>query len=431
MVKSKHPMDIDVGSTNYTRFCKLRRVILTLACLAFVAATVLCCSYFLSNTIQSHGMAVAPDNQSPTGKILVFGGNGFLGAETVTKLLGAGYQVVVVNRGNWYWDSYFRVKPFVTHVQCDRMKPLDEKCTELVDIVGNSSFDAVIDFSAYIPFSAKQALKLVKNKAKLYIYISTDSVYEVCEKTHNQTTRETDAVRPQSLERRHELESVESYGHNKLLIEEELAAQREVGGIPYISLRLPDVIGPRDTTYRWWIYQMWLKLADHLDKPPSIPEYLVSTPMSLVYVNDVADVIVKLLTPKPEALDQAFNLAFTETPTLLQLLTDLKMALNLTDLPLMTDDSSSSIHMFPSVRNGPIDISKAQDILDWSPTPLNKAILETVDFYEKAVRDPYLNNPRKDVIRSLQTHFTNRPFKVLLGLKKHYGLDFQVPKDEL
>ena len=87
--------------------------------------------------------------------------------------------------------------------------------------------------------------------------------------------------------------------------------------------------------------------------------------------------------------------------------------------------------MFPSVRNGPVDISKAQQMLDFVPTPLHTAVVETVDFYEKAMRNPYFHVPRKEIIRNMQAHFTHRPFKVLLGLKKHYGLDFQMPKDEL
>ena len=60
----------------------------------------------------------------------------------------------------------------------------------------------------------------------------------------------------------------------------------------------------------------------------AIPSYLLSTRMSLVYVTDVAEVIVKLLNPKPEVLDQAFNLAFSETPTLLSLLNDIKVCWN-------------------------------------------------------------------------------------------------------
>ena len=36
---------------------------------------------------------------------------------------------------------------------------------------------------------------------KLYIYISTDSVYDVCDKNHSHPSSETDSVRPQSLDR--------------------------------------------------------------------------------------------------------------------------------------------------------------------------------------------------------------------------------------
>ncbi|KAL8573392.1 hypothetical protein ACOMHN_032407 [Nucella lapillus] len=388
------------------------------------------CSFSLPSI---HSLAaVAPEQTPPrVQNILVLGGNGFMGGVTVEKLLAAGHQVVTVSRGNWYWDSAFLVKPFVTPVTCDRLFSLD-RCPALLDILANGTrFDVVIDFSAYHVFAVQEVLRVLQGNLKLYIYISTDSVYDVCDKKHNHPSAETDAIRPDSEERRKELQSVESYGHRKLEIEEELLRQRGEGGVPYICLRLPDVIGPRDNTYRWWIYQLWMRLADHLEKAPAIPGYLLKTQLSLVYATDVAEVILKLVTPRPEVLDQAFNLAFKETPTLLELLTDLKEVLNITDLPIQTDDSSQAVHLFPSVRNGPIDISKAQDVLGFVPTPLQTAIAETVAFYEKAMMNPYYQIPRKDIIRHMQVHFTNRPFKVMLGLKKHYGLDFQVPKDEL
>ena len=53
-------------------------------------------------------------------KILLLGGNGMLGGETAVKLLEAGHQVHVLNRGNWYHDSTIRIKPFVRHIKCDR-----------------------------------------------------------------------------------------------------------------------------------------------------------------------------------------------------------------------------------------------------------------------------------------------------------------------
>ena len=55
-------------------------------------------------------------------KILVFGGNGFLGGETVAELLALNtFEITVVNRGNWNsFDSNIRIRPFVKSIRLDR-----------------------------------------------------------------------------------------------------------------------------------------------------------------------------------------------------------------------------------------------------------------------------------------------------------------------
>jgi nucleoside-diphosphate-sugar epimerase len=49
--------------------------------------------------------------------ILIFGGNGFIGAETVELLLNKyedKYEFILVNRGNWDdWDAETRIKKFI------------------------------------------------------------------------------------------------------------------------------------------------------------------------------------------------------------------------------------------------------------------------------------------------------------------------------
>lgn len=50
---------------------------------------------------------------------------------------------------------------------------------KLRSAIGDEHFDAVIDFSAYDSDVVKDALKVLDDRIKLYIYISTDSVYEV------------------------------------------------------------------------------------------------------------------------------------------------------------------------------------------------------------------------------------------------------------
>jgi len=70
--------------------------------------------------------------------------------------------------------------------------------------------------------------------------------------------REEQAVRPDDAGLRDLLNTHHQYGHRKMDAEHELVVQRHNHtddgrpGIPYVILRLPDVLGPRDTTYRFW-----------------------------------------------------------------------------------------------------------------------------------------------------------------------------------
>ena len=120
-----------------------------------------CGGVSLSSLSSFHTMAAATPQEPPRmQRVLVFGGNGFLGGATVERMLAAGhYQVVTVNRGNWYWDSAFVVKPHVTQVTCDRLYPL-ERCEQLVNMVKDEGFDVVVDFSAYHPDAVTGALKV-------------------------------------------------------------------------------------------------------------------------------------------------------------------------------------------------------------------------------------------------------------------------------
>jgi len=67
-------------------------------------------------------------------RVLVFGGNGFLGASSVERLLSRGHNVTVVNRGNWYWDSATRIQPHVRAISCDRNNGV-QSCDDLVSLI--------------------------------------------------------------------------------------------------------------------------------------------------------------------------------------------------------------------------------------------------------------------------------------------------------
>lgn len=357
-----------------------------------------------------------------------------MGSATVEKLIQLEYYIVIVNRGNWYWDSATKIKPHVQHVKCDRMRPL-QKCSELLDYLQDeatpTTFDAVIDFSAYHPLEITEALDVLDGRMRRYIYISSDSVYEVCHKNHSLPTREIDAVRPDTQEERDELEGKESYGHRKLACEEELESQYQKGGVPFISLRLPDVIGPRDNTLRWWIYQTWFRLADYLDKKVVIPAILVNHPMSLVYVDDVANAILICLHTDDSLYNQAYNLALNESPSLFAMLDGVRTHLKLPNSEIRLDKNRDSMRLFPSVTRGTVDTDKAKVLLGWKPTPWDQVLKETTEFYEAAFSKPEFDIPVKDLVRTMQTHFSSEPFRVLTGFKHVYGYVLNPPKDEL
>ncbi|KAK2725121.1 hypothetical protein QYM36_001544 [Artemia franciscana] len=340
---------------------------------------------------------------------IVFGGNGFMGSETVLSLLTQFDKVIVVNRGNWYYDSNLRImqRKEVIHIKCDRFKHKNEnnllKCEKFIKLLGSiTNIDLVVDFSAYKPKAISDALEVLKGKVHLYIYISSDSVYEVCEgyNTASGLSKETDSVRPKDMEKRRMLARRDSYGDDKLSGEEVL----EASNVPYLILRLPDVIGPRDTTHRWWTYQLWMQLFTEFPLAIPIPRSNQILKTSYVYSKDVASTILNvtdLSRTKSEILNQSYNIGFEEGFTLKELLYELEseMGQNI-DYDLNADENAFTL--FPSVSRGMVDITKAKDMIGFVPTKWKQALREVVQFYSGAA----LKYPSelKDVVDNLLDH---------------------------
>ena len=317
-------------------------------------------------------------------RILVFGGNGFIGSETVRRLLDKGDEITIVNRGNWYFDSSERIKPFVkAHFLCDRDKLLKIDCEELLT---SGYYDAVIDFSSYNARQMKQVVDILHGRVGVYIYISTDSIYEVCEKTHSKPSIEEDAVRPKSPKKRLELKREEKYAHDKLACEEVLEQERKSSGFPYVALRLPDVIGPRDSSFRYWTYHLWIRIHKAIQHPVHMPNGVMDVKFSLIHVEDAAKAIEKVLDVGPAAHNQAINLAFSEHFTLKKLLRDIADKLNVDELEFISDDDSTW-YSYPTVTKGPLNISKAKILLGWEPMTWESSLDSLSSFLDDAMTE--------------------------------------------
>ena len=111
-----------------------------------------------------------------------------------------------------------KIRPRIQeNIYWDRKNDSIRKCLKHYLSNEDFQFEAIIDFSAYKQKDIKNVIdKIPQSKFKLYILISTDSVYEVCQLNKNSNMEEIDSQRPESNEKIKELKSLDSYGHNKL-----------------------------------------------------------------------------------------------------------------------------------------------------------------------------------------------------------------------
>jgi len=161
---------------------------------------------------------------------------------------------------------------------------------------------------------------------ELYVFISTDSIYDVCDPNiRSGPVKETDDLRPHSESIIKKLADDEDYGHDKLKCEEYLRnhVSEISSGFPFVCLRLPDVIGPYDSTCRFWAYM--LSIQEMREKPLHTQRGLKDDiPLSFIYSKDVASLVVNFLekielskeskiTLQRTIHGQSYNIAFDAT----------------------------------------------------------------------------------------------------------------------
>lgn len=218
--------------------------------------------------------------------VLVLGGSCFMGRVLVEKLRPI-LQVHCINRGNTYWGQ-----ASCASVRGDRENPKKFRETIVRFLSENSGIKwrGIIDFSAYNSRDVIEALPdalFDGSQFPWYIFISTDSIYEVVsdigahisDPIHESVT---DACIPN--------QSFDKYGYGKLETEKAIM-NRSTGNQNVINLRLPDVLGEFDDTYRLWKYKALIDSG----RPIFISPEMSSVPVSFVYSQDVVETILQIL----------------------------------------------------------------------------------------------------------------------------------------
>ncbi|MFO0827159.1 MAG: NAD-dependent epimerase/dehydratase family protein [Phycisphaerales bacterium] len=177
-------------------------------------------------------------------KILILGGTGFIGPETIEAALSRGAQVTTFNRGKSNPELFAKKGWKVEELRGDRDPKQGDGLKALEDAVKSGrTWDAVIDNSAYVPRIARASAEVLKPAAKQYIFVSTISVYP-------EITGEVDEDAPvgKLADPADEKLTNETYGPLKALCEQ---AVRDVYGDRATIVRPGLIVGPGDPTDRF------------------------------------------------------------------------------------------------------------------------------------------------------------------------------------
>lgn len=96
------------------------------------------------------------------------------------------YEVHFINRGKNYWNREVDNIPNIhfTYANREDKKDFTEVLRYLTKKLQIASWEAVIDFSCYKYSSVKCVYDALRGMVNLYVFISTDSIYDVCDKNH-------------------------------------------------------------------------------------------------------------------------------------------------------------------------------------------------------------------------------------------------------
>jgi nucleoside-diphosphate-sugar epimerase len=237
-------------------------------------------------------------------KVLLIGGNRFLGHELALRLVAARHAVTLFNRGTLDDGLGSRV---------ERLRG-DRTSGDFERVLDGRRFDAVVDFAAFDGDDGRRAAALFQDQVGHYVAISTGQVYLV-RKDCPRPAREADYDGPLRGEPRTEFDRGQwEYGVKKRALEDELQAAWEKRRFPGTRLRIPMVNGERDHFRRIERY-LWRML----DGGPILLPGGGARLTRHVYSGSVVKAILGLLG-REATFGRAYNLAQDETPSVRELL---------------------------------------------------------------------------------------------------------------
>lgn len=229
-----------------------------------------------------------PQRASSPKTILMLGGTGFLGPQTVEAAVRRGHKVTLFNRGKTRPGLF----PDLETLHGDRDKD------ELKALEGRK-WDAVVDTSANVPRWVKKAAAVLGANIGHYLYVSSISAYADLSKPGTDESAPLASIDDPTSEKI----DGRSYGALKALSEK--AAETSMPGKVAV-VRPGLIVGPDDPTDRFTYWPVRVAAGGEVLAPGSPDE-----PIQLIDVRDLGEFLVRLIEDRTTGV---FNAVGPETP---------------------------------------------------------------------------------------------------------------------
>jgi 2'-hydroxyisoflavone reductase len=214
----------------------------------------------------------AVGRKSPPRTILMLGGTGFLGPQTVEAALRRGHKVTLFNRGKTRPGLF----PDLEKLHGDRDK-------DDLKALGGRHWDAVVDTSANVPRWVKKAAAVLGPNIGHYLYISSISAYADLSKPGTDETAPLATIDDPTTEKI----DGRTYGALKALSEK--AAESSMPGKVAV-VRPGLIVGPEDPSDRFTYWPVRVARGGEVLAPGSPDD-----PIQLIDVRDLGEFLVRLI----------------------------------------------------------------------------------------------------------------------------------------
>lgn len=308
-------------------------------------------------------------------KVLVMGGNRYIGIQLVHELVEQGHEVTVLNSHE---------APLPAGVRRLHGSRHEAGVLERLLLPLRDTFDAVFDNTAYVPEHLEPMIEIFRGRVRHFVFTSSIAVYEMAAA---QPIDESGVVGRDAATALYG-----AYAAGKVHCEERLAREFAANGLPFTSLRVTHSLGPMSPavsrepgTFRR------LELGR-----PLLIAGKVEAMVHFVHTRDVARALCAVLG-KPAAAGQIYNIAGSQFCSIVNYMRLMAAAVGVepriitmpNDLPVHL--RSPIVHWLEATRGSMVfSIDKARRELGWEPRySLAEGLADSWRWFRDGGRDRY------------------------------------------